>query len=329
VTREDGPEQHIADESSGLVADRGGEAVDARQSQGLVYKPSGSVTQHFGDEVHGNKIVHIHQGIPEPAPETLPQQPFEPETILVPEGAFLMGSVSGPEVPEHETPQHEVNLPDYRIGKYPVTNEQYLAFVHQAGVAVAPEVGWTLAPVGQVPRPGKDNHPVVGVSWDEAVGYCRWLSERTGRSYRLPTEAEWEKAARGTEGQIYPWGNEWDASRCNGRERNIGGTAPVSKYSQGASPYGVLHMAGNVWEWTSTQWGRDRAVTDFSYPYQANDGREVREALAGPFREMRIGRGGSFRDPPERLTCSTRARFPANSRRPTCGFRVAMEVTLQ
>jgi formylglycine-generating enzyme required for sulfatase activity len=102
---------------------------------------------------------------------------------------------------------------------------------------------------GKLP-PGKSDHPVNDVAWDEAMAYCRWLSDVTGRAYSLPSEAEWEKGARGTDGRIYPWGKQWDATRCNADKGDQDDTTPVDAYPQGASPYGVLDMAGNVWEWT-------------------------------------------------------------------------------
>jgi formylglycine-generating enzyme required for sulfatase activity len=116
------------------------------------------------------------------------------------------------------------------------------------------------------PPAGKEQHPVVHVSWHDAVAYCQWLSKRTGRAYTLPSEAEWEKAARGTDDRIYPWGDDWDAPRCNTCEGGLGGTTPVGAYPNGASPYGVSDMAGNVWEWTRSLYQ--------SYPYKPEDGRE-------------------------------------------------------
>jgi formylglycine-generating enzyme required for sulfatase activity len=122
---------------------------------------------------------------------------------------------------------------------------------------------------------------VVRVSWYDAADYCRWLSEATGKPYRLPTEAEWEKAARGTEGNIYPWGDSWDRKRCNTKEDGRRDTTPVGAYPLGASPYGLLDMAGNVWEWTtSLLW---------NYPYQADDGREDPSSP-----DSRVLRGGSW-----------------------------------
>src|SRR5262249_56725196 len=98
-----------------------------------------------------------------------------------------------------------------------------------------------------------DNQPVVGISWYEAVAYCRWLSAATGREFYLPSEAEWEKAARGLHGLIYPWDNEWRSGRCNSSEASIGRPSPVGSFPAGASPYGALDMAGNVSEWCPTK----------------------------------------------------------------------------
>lgn len=274
---------------------------------------------------HPDALDALHWNLSDAA--TTKRLPFEPATVLIPAGPFLMGSPPAPGIPPHETPQHTVDLPAYRIGKYPVTNRQYLAFVHQRGIAVAPEAGWLLAPLGQLPPPDQEDHPVVGVTWDEALAYCRWLGECTGRHYRLPSEAEWEKAARSGDRRRYPWGNEFMVGRCQDGGMTSTGTARVGSFSpDGDSPYGCTDMVGNVWEWTNTQWGRERTVADYVYPYQAGDGRERPEPAPGPYRELRICRGGSFREPVERLTCSTRARFVADSRHGARGFRVAMEV---
>ena len=144
----------------------------------------------------------------------------------------------------------------------------------------------------------RSNHPVMGVSWFEAAAYCRWLTERLrsqdtlpeplptflrekGYVVRLPTEAEWEKAARGDDGRQWPWGNEFQSQLCNSSESDLGGTTPVGIYPAGASPCGCLDMAGNVWEWTNTL-SRD-------YPYRAEDGREDPEAEGS-----RVLRGGSW-----------------------------------
>src|SRR5690606_17447059 len=128
-------------------------------------------------------------------------------------------------------------------------------------------------------------HPVVNVTWHDALAFCQWAG------VRLPTEAEWEKAARGTDGRIWPWGgNEPTDKLCN-FNMNVGDTTPVGAYPAGASPYGCLDMAGNVWEWTISLWGKDANKPDYGYPYDPNDGREAPDA---PDAVRRTLRGGSW-----------------------------------
>jgi formylglycine-generating enzyme required for sulfatase activity len=125
------------------------------------------------------------------------------------------------------------------------------------------------------------NRPVISVSWEHALAYTRWLAEVTKQVWRLPTEAEWEKAARGTDGRIYPWGNVFDQARCNTVEARIGTTTPLGMYPGGASPYHVQDMAGNVGEWTSSRFS--------PYPYVSGDGREDPLSTG-----ERVLRGGSW-----------------------------------
>ena len=205
------------------------------------------------------------------------ESPVRPELVLVPAGEFLMGS--DPRVDRDasgdEQPQHRLSLPEFYIGKVPVTNAQYAGFV-QATRRKAPE-GWR----NEAFPAGKAEHPVVNVTWRDAVDYCRWLSEAMRRSFRLPSEAEWEKAARGSDGRIYPWGSQApDEKRCNFGMK-IGDTTPVGNYADGSSPCGALDMAGNVWEWMSSAYK--------PYPYDPNDGREDPGSGAA-----RVVRGGSY-----------------------------------
>ncbi len=249
----------------------------------------------------------------------MPPLPFEPATVLIPAGPFVMGSQPGDDTPSEETPQHHVTLPAYRIGQYPITNYQYAEFLKREKQYEPPKkVGWFL----REPPGDKLDHPVVGVSWDDAQAYCRWLSGQTGRVYRLPTEAEWEKAARGEAGLIYLWGDEWRSDCCHtGRDD----TAPVTAYPAGASPYGCLDMAGNVQEWTSTLWGSDPKINDFAYPYRPGDGRE--DPVAGHLhRVYRVYRGGSFRDDPGRLRGAARGASTPDSKIRWRGFRVVREI---
>ena len=257
-----------------------------------------------------------------------PPLPYEPETSLIPAGSFLMGCQRSPEltpkpdagVAPEETPQHEVKLPAYRIGKYPISNVQYAEFIRQKKLQDVPKkAGWFL----REPPADKLDHPVIGVSWYDALAYCRWLSEQTGRTYRLPSEAEWEKAARGEEGQIYPWGNEWAAGRSNQGNQE---TTAVATYPTGASPYACLDMVGNVQQWTSTLWGTDLKRNTFPYPYRADDGREDLKAHQRLHRVFRIHRGGSFRDDPAKLRCSARGISDPDSKIRWRGFRVVLEI---
>jgi formylglycine-generating enzyme required for sulfatase activity len=208
-----------------------------------------------------------------------------------------------------EQPQHTVYLDEYWIGRTEVTNAQYQQFVDAGGYETEgywSSAGWKARTVEGWERPrcldeddvNAPDQPVVCVSWYEAEAYTRWLSEESGMAIRLPTEAEWEKAARGTDGRIFPWGNEFDVSRLNycdancdrewKDEANDDGyafTAPVGRYPSGASPYGAMDMAGNAWEWVNDWYGEEYYSQS---PSAAPPGPETGEA--------RVLRGGSWYD---------------------------------
>jgi len=200
---------------------------------------------------------------------------WEPEMILIPAGEFWMGTdrqdlelagIEWEDWMEYEIPCQQVHLPDYAIGKYPVTNAEFARFIEDGGYRNSQYwtwAGWEWREREDLPYPtqhqvvGYDapSQPVVMISWYEAVAYCNWLAATTWRPYRLPTEAEWEKAARGTDGRLWPWGNRWDPCRCNISEGGLNQPTPVGRYSpRGDSPYGVADMAGNVWEWTASEY---------------------------------------------------------------------------
>lgn len=207
----------------------------------------------------------------------------EPEWITIPVSEFWMGSHDH----EDEKPLHRVFLPEFQIARVPITNAQYQLFVQMTGAKYPGH--WEE---GQPPK-GKASHPVVYISWHDAWAYCEWLSKVTGKSIRLPTEAEWEKAARGDKDKrAYPWGASLDLAKCNSCEMGLVGTSPVGVFPDGASPYDVLDMAGNVSEWTSSLWGRDMMKPEFKYPYDMKDGREN---LGAPDSTRRVTRGGSWR----------------------------------
>lgn len=242
---------------------------------------------------------------------------FEPQTILIPAGSFWMGSDAGPGIPNYETPRHEVFVPEFRIGKTPVTNAQYEEFVRDMHRSVAPETGWD----GQKVPAGAEKLPVVGVTWYEAVAYCDWLSKKTNRQYSLPTEAQWEKACRGGANFIYPWGNEVDAERSN----HGGDSFSVVELYLEQNDYGVFDMVGNVRQWTRTIWGEKRIAPDarYAYPYK-EDGRNNLNASK---QLRRVVRGCSAKDDVKWLRCSARSgQVPDDVGAPGIrhGFRVSM-----
>lgn len=221
--------------------------------------------------------------------------------VRVPAGEFLMGSVnSDKDADGSEKPQHKVTLDEYWIGKYEVTNAQYAAYIK------AKNLSWSM------PK-GMENHPVVNVSWDDAVAFCTWLSELSGRLAHLPTEAQWEKAARGTGGAIYPWGNSQPS--CTLTQYNLCsiGTMPVGSKLAGVSPYGALDTAGNVWEWVA-DW--------YDWNYYANSPASNPQGPTSG--HSRVLRGGGFAEGSPSVRAAKRDRSDLNLRSIILGFRVAV-----
>ncbi len=228
----------------------------------------------------------------------------EPEWITIPAGEFWMGGES--RYYDSEKPNHRVFVPEFQIARVPITNAQYELFV--ADTKAEPPGHWRG---GKNPQ-GKDNHPVVNVNWRDAQVYCRWLSEKIGRMVQLPTEAEWEKAARGDKDRReYPWGDEWLELRCNSNELGLEATSPVGLFINGASPYNVLEMIGNVWEWCQSLYA--------PYPYRTDD---EREELMGS--GNRAVRGGSFATSRSRARCACRLNNHPDDRDYVIGFRVVV-----
>jgi len=254
----------------------------------------------------------------------------------VPAGEFIMGGDDSWRIAEK--PQHTVNLPySYKAAKYPLTNAQYELFVEAGGYRERrywTEAGWAEKEKPQrklwhsendpslLPWTGPrefgepfnlPNHPVIGVSWYEAVAYCRWLTEvlrgcgelAEGWQIRLPTEAEWEKAARGTDGRTYPWGEGFDPEKANGKETEVESTNAVGIFPDGVSPYGCHDMAGNVWEWCATKVeGSSYSDRKFKpYPYQVEN-EWTADYLASETR--RNVRCGSWYDVTDVLRCVVR-----------------------
>jgi iron(II)-dependent oxidoreductase len=263
------------------------------------------------------------------------------ELVRIQAGAFLMGSrADNALASDSEKPQHSIELAyDYWMARHPVTNEQFARFVEATQRPIALDKNWS----------SKADHPVVNVNWREALEYCRWLNglatkdiqanlarekqSSQGLALRLPTEAEWEKAARGnlapvsnggdTEGvREWPWGAEFDQTKCNSEEGGKKGTTPVGAYSpQGDSPYGIADLAGNVWEWTVSLWGLDLFQPQYRYPYQSHDGREKLDA---PPSVYRVVRGGAFNSRSSSVRTAARYWFDPRARNEGVGFRVVV-----
>jgi formylglycine-generating enzyme required for sulfatase activity len=224
--------------------------------------------------------------------------------VWVAPGPFLMGSdpARDPQADQRECPQHTVTLPGYWIGRYPVTVAQFRVFVEASG----------YHPIDAGSLMGLHDHPVTVVTWHDGSAYCRWLSERAGMEVTLPSEAEWEKAARGTDGRLYPWGDAPpDGERCN-FDRQMEVSTPVGRYvPQGLSPYDCADMAGNVWEWTRSLLRK--------YPYRPDDGRETMETRDDV---LRVLRGGSYLDTADRIRCAARSWYNPTSRGRCGGLRI-------
>ncbi len=228
--------------------------------------------------------------------------------VLVPAGTFLMGSDPGTDSfsrPEEE-PQHPVRLSAYYIGRHPITNAQFAAFAKDTAYAFDFPVG-------------REAHPVVYENWDTANDFCDWLSGHNSYRVRLPSEAEWEKAARGSDGRLYPWGDAWDAQRLNSAQGTGGETTPVTQFDAvGASPYGVCDMVGNVWEWVS-DW-----YDDASYKRRAGQA-DVVDPTGPETGTHRVLRGASYFHRQSGARAARRHKYIPASRCYDIGFRIAVD----
>jgi formylglycine-generating enzyme required for sulfatase activity len=246
----------------------------------------------------------------------------------VPAGLFTMGSTEEDERAwDDEKPQHTYEIEQsYAVSRYPVTNAQYVAFVQAGGYVERrywTEAGWSWREEENITDPEEygtpynlPNHPVMGVSWYEAIAFCRWLTEELRENdalsdtqeITLPTEPQWEKAARSGDGRIYPWGAEPDPEKANYDETGIDTTSAVGCFPGGASPYRVEELSGNVWEWCRTKWG---------YRAYKND-----STLEGTVR--RVVRGGAFNYGTRNVRCACRNHGPPHLRCTHLGFRVVV-----
>ncbi len=235
------------------------------------------------------------------------------DMVLIPAGEFLMGMKDGdPLGLVWTTPQRKVNLPGYYIDKFTVTNKEYKKFVDATGHRAPHDKkhGTIYSWKDNMYTENLDDHPVVLVNWFDAEAYCKWAGKK------LPTEAEWEKAARGTDGRLWPWGNEYEriefpgiVTMANTYSFRALITMPVGSFPEGASPYGVMDMAGNVFEWTSS-WFKGYPGSKWEHPLYGE--------------KYKVSRGGGFMSPadPFSLTISRSSLKPEHKHR-TTGFRCA------
>ncbi len=235
---------------------------------------------------------------PPPTPTPLPTEVAEEETMVtIPAGEFTMGSDHG-----IERPPHEVYVDAFEIDIFEVTNEAFERFVTETdyqteGEKAGEPTTWRTY--------AQDNpqYPVVKVTWNDAVAYCEWAGKR------LPTEAQWEKAARGTEGYTYPWGNEWNPTKTNTREAGYRDTTIVGSFPEGASPYGLMDMVGNVREW----------VADWFKAYPGYPGGDNEAQYFGE--KYRVIRGGGWFEDTELATTTQRFASSEEARNDDLGFR--------
>lgn len=250
----------------------------------------------------------------------------DPQLIRIPAGRFTMGHSSEAgqvNIPSLQTGAYVMDVAEFSIGRFPVTNAQFSQFVEANGYSASAEhlwteAGWAWREANNISSPAYwtdahwtiGNHPVVGVSWYEAVAFCNWLSMVLGRMIALPTEAEWEKAARGTDGRLWPWGNTVLPDAANTIETDIGSTTCVGLFGFQRSPYGLDDCAGNVWEWCSSQF-RDYGM------YRSDDGREH---LGGAI--PRVLRGGSWLNERDYARSANRDHYFPGDRHFDLGFRI-------
>jgi formylglycine-generating enzyme required for sulfatase activity len=242
----------------------------------------------------------------------------------VPAGEFLRGRDDGD---ADERPARRLDLDAFLLDAYEVTNERFARFVSATGDRTdAEKEGWAWVWTGKWDKirgadwrhpkgpqssiKGLETHPVVQVSWNDASAYCRWAEKR------LPTEAEWEKAARGTDGRRWPWGDTFDRKRVNiaGAEDGFAETAPVGSFPDGVSPYGVHDLAGNVWKWVADWYAGDS--------YQKAPARNPKGPTTG---KLRVVRGGSWGGPSEWSTATNRYSRVPDYRNNKIGFRCAQD----
>jgi formylglycine-generating enzyme required for sulfatase activity len=243
---------------------------------------------------------------PTPAPTKAGEPTLEPtvtqvprpdvEMVEIPAGSFIMGDDG---TDPNEAPAHVVVMPTYYIDRFEVTNADFAMFVDATGYLTEGEMREDKK-TWRTYSEGKENHPVVKVTFRDAQAFCEWMGKR------LPTEEEWEKAARGTDERDFPWGDMWDTTRANVKVAGLRSTAAVGSFSGGASPYGVGDLAGNVWEWTNS-------------PYLAYPGSTFQDPQYSD--EARVTRGGGWFDDQKQVSTTNRSAALPQTANDDLGFR--------
>jgi formylglycine-generating enzyme required for sulfatase activity len=226
--------------------------------------------------------------------------------VFVPAGEFLMGSTTEEirrTADVDEFPQRRVWVDDFYIDVHEVTNAQYKVYVDSMKVKAPPK--WVDGNYGI----GEDGWPVVSITWEEAAAYARFVGKR------LPTEAEWEKAARGTDGRQFPWGDDFERTRANNGDHLV----PIMTYPLGVSPYGAFDMAGNAAEWVNGDYAAYPRLPEHALPRDVPDRKEVFK------NDRRVYRGGSWNTFPKYLRCANRESTTPGKRWVYIGFRCAMD----
>jgi formylglycine-generating enzyme required for sulfatase activity len=246
--------------------------------------------------------------------------------VRVEEGEFIRGSIRGEDHGD-DRPTCSIYLDAFLIGQYPVTNSEFRRFVDDGGYNKkefwTPK-GWEWRKTKKVSEPrywydrkwNGPNFPAVGINWYEASAYTQWLSDKTGKLFRLPTEAEWEKAARGTKEYRYPWGNLFDHNLCSSHETGFHRTSPVGIFPAGNSPYGCVDMAGNVWEWCADWYS--------SNYYKDSPAENPQGPASGSYRACR---GGSWISLAEFCRTTFRDYDSPEERKNNLGFRLVQILT--
>ncbi|HVE55821.1 MAG TPA: SUMF1/EgtB/PvdO family nonheme iron enzyme [Pyrinomonadaceae bacterium] len=245
-----------------------------------------------------------------PALPTVPASNLNPETTAKTPVENVV-EVAGGEIAigggDTKLPLERVIVKDFSIAETEVTNSQYAEFIKETKHPAPP--GWKE---NEFPT-GTENFPVTNVSWKDSVDFCKWLEKKLGLPVRLPTEAEWELAARGSVANKYPWGNEWNKEAASSKE-NGGKVSAVKSFSLNRSPFGAFDMAGNVWEWTQDKVTKNEEVTD----------EKVKEAFEKG-QVLRIVKGGSAQTPAAQISAQARYEIPENTKVPSVGFRYIVE----